>query len=89
VVAKRLTNTVTLKILRDARTVEKYLTQITRGWTKMMNKNLGSKKKVRKAAYLERQAKKAAAREKNLKYIEAMKSGNVEQIADAMGVRLK
>ena len=55
-----------------------------------MNKQYqGSKKKARKKAYLERQERKQKDIEKRRIYYEAMNSGNIEQIADAMGIRLK
>jgi len=49
----------------------------------------GSKKKRRNAEFLQRQAKRAKSKEKRRRYIEAINSGNIEQMADAMGVRLK
>jgi hypothetical protein len=49
----------------------------------------GSKKKARKKAYFERETKRAGKRFDRLMYDKAMKSGNIEEMAKAMGVKLK
>jgi hypothetical protein len=49
----------------------------------------GSKKKARKMAFLLRQAEKADARLRKLKFNVAMGSNNIEEMADTMGVKLK
>jgi len=55
-----------------------------------MNKQFqGSKKKARKKLFLQRQARRNEAKKKHLEYIEALNSGDIEQMADVMGVRLK
>jgi hypothetical protein len=51
--------------------------------------NLGSKKKKRKALYFARQKKKAAEKEKQCKYVDAISSDNIESAAEAMGISLK
>lgn len=55
-----------------------------------MNKqNQGSKKKARKENFLKRQQKRKDILEKQIKYNEAMNSGNLQTMADAMGIKLK
>lgn len=54
-----------------------------------MNKNLGSKKKARKAAFLDREAKRNSVKLKRSRYIDAINSGNIETMANAMGIKLK
>ncbi len=55
-----------------------------------MNKqNQGSKKKARKVFFLKRQEKRNNLLEKQRKYDEAMNSGNLQTMADAMGIKLK
>jgi hypothetical protein len=54
-----------------------------------MNKNLGSKKKARKAAFQERQAKRDEAKNRRRRYIEVRDGGGIEALALAMGIRLK
>ena len=49
----------------------------------------GSKKKAHTMAFALRQAKKADARLRKLILNVAMGSGNIEEMADAMGVKLK
>ena len=49
----------------------------------------GSKKKARKMAFALRQAEKADALLRKLKFNAALGSGNIEEMADAMGVKLK
>jgi len=54
-----------------------------------MSKCQGSKKKARKAAFLERQAMRESRRQSQRRYIDARNSGNIEEMADAMGVKLR
>lgn len=50
---------------------------------------MSSKKKKRREAWLKREAKRNQKRELNKRYNEAMRSGNIEEMAAAMGVKLK
>ena len=50
---------------------------------------MGSKKAKRKEAYLKREKKRIAKREANNKYCEIMNNGSMEEIALAVGIKLK
>ncbi len=50
---------------------------------------MSSKKKKRHAAFLIREAKRAAKKEADKKYSEAMDSEDIGKMAAAMGVKLK
>jgi len=50
---------------------------------------MSSKKKKRHTDYLAREAKRAAKKEADKKYREAINSGDLEKMASAMGVELK
>ena len=50
---------------------------------------MSSKKKKRREAWLKREAMRNQKRELNKRYNEAMRSGNIEEMAAAMGVKLK
>ena len=55
-----------------------------------MNKQFqGSKKKARKAAYLERQKIRERKAKLRCEYDEAMSSGNMKDMARVMGIKLK
>jgi len=55
-----------------------------------MNKQFqGSKKKSRRKQFAERESKRRQDRLRSLKYTEAVNSGNIEEMANAMGIKLK
>jgi hypothetical protein len=49
----------------------------------------GSKKKARRAAYIERQKNRERQSKLRCEYDEAMLSGNIEDMARVMGIKLK
>jgi hypothetical protein len=49
----------------------------------------GSKKKARKKAWLDRSSKRAGYKLDRIAYDKAIESGNIEDMAKAMGVKLK
>ena len=50
---------------------------------------MSSKKKKRHASYLAREAKRIVKKEADIKRIESMESGDIEEMAKAMGIKLK
>ena len=50
---------------------------------------MSSKKKKRQAEWAKREEKRAAKKKVAEKYEEAIKSGDIEKMAQAMGVKLK
>ena len=54
-----------------------------------MKKDYGSKKKKRFAEYLMRESKRKAKRKAEWERAEKIKSGNIAEVAEALGVKLK